>query len=69
MHAAQVAPRLLGVERAPLEEDVGRLREARGFGKHLREGEVEVRVGVVELGRDRVRAQPGRNAAGGADRA
>ena len=58
-----------GVERAALEEDVGGLGDLRRLGQHLREREVEVRVGVaVELGRHGVRAEPGRHAAGGLDR-
>ena len=65
----EVAARLRRVERAALEEDVRRLGEPRRFRQHLGEREVEVGVGVVELGRDRVGAEPGRDAAGGADRA
>ena len=63
----EVAARLVGVERAPLEEDVGRLGERGRLGQDLGEQEVEVGVGVVELGRHRVRAEPGRHAAGRAD--
>src|SRR5207248_10195230 len=37
----QVPARLLGVERVPLEEDVGGLRELRRLGEHLRKREVE----------------------------
>ena len=61
----EIAARLLGVEGAALQEDVGRLGERRRFGQHLGEREVEIRVGVVELRRDGVRAQPGRDAAAG----
>ena len=63
----QVAPCLSGVERAPLEKDVGRLRHERCVRKDLGEREVEVRVGIVELGRHRVRAEPRGNPAGGTD--
>ena len=65
----EVAARLRRVERAPLEEDVGRLGDLRRLGQHLREREVEVGVRVVELGRDGVRAEPGRHAARVRDRA
>ena len=63
----EVAPGLADVERAALEEDVGGLGERRRLGQHLGEQEVEVGVAVVELGRHGVRAEPGRDAAGGAD--
>ena len=59
----EVAARLRGVERAALEEDVRRLGELRRLRQHLGEREVEVRVGVVELGRHGVRAEPRRDAA------
>ena len=59
----------MDVERAALEEDVGGLRELRRLGQDLREQEVDVRIAVVELGRHRVRAEPRRDAARGADRA
>ena len=64
----EVAPRLRGVERAALEEDVGGLGEARRRGEHLGESEVEVLVGVVELRGNGVRPEPGRDAARGPDR-
>ena len=48
----QVAARLLGVEGSALEEDVRRFREPSRLREHLREEEVDVRVGVRELGRD-----------------
>ena len=65
----EVAARLRRVEGAALEEDVGRFRDLGSFGQHLGEREVEVRVGVGELRRDRVRAEPRRDAARVADRA
>ena len=61
----EVAARLRRVEGAALEEDVGGLGEPRGLGEHLGEREVEVGVGVVELGRHGVRAEPRRDAARG----
>ena len=64
----EIAARLLGGEGAALQEDVGRLGEGRRFGQDLGEREVEIRLGVVELRRDGMRAQPGRNAALGRDR-
>ena len=59
----EVAARLRRVERAALEEDVRRLRDPRRLGQDLGEREVEVGVGVVELGRDGVGAEPRRDAA------
>ena len=60
----EVAARLLGVERAALDEDVRRLGELGRLGQHLGEREVEVRVGLRrELRRHGVRAEPGRDAA------
>ena len=59
----EVATRLRRVERTALEEDVRRLRDSRRFGQDLGEREVEVRLGVVELGWNGVRAEPGRDAA------
>src|ERR1700722_6604220 len=68
---AQLEPRLAastekplglgGVEGTPLEEDVRGPRESRGFGQHLGEREVEIRVGVRELRWHRMRAEPGRD--------
>ena len=63
----EVAPGLSGVERTPLQEDVGGLGDLRRLREHLGEREVEVGVGIRELGRDRVRAEPGRRAARLAD--
>ena len=63
-HACEIAPRLRRVEGAALEEDVGGVGELRGRRQHLREREVEVLVRVGVLGRHRVRAEPGRGAAG-----
>ena len=65
----EVPPRLCRIERAALEEHVGRLRDRRRLGEHLGEREVEVRVRVVELRWDGVRAEPRRHTAGGSDRA
>jgi hypothetical protein len=65
----EVAPRLANVERATLEEDVGGLGDRRRLGQHLGEREVEVRVGVVELRRDGMRAEPRRHSARRGDRA
>ncbi len=59
----EVAARLGRVEGAPLEEDVGGVREPGGLREHLGEREREVRVGVRELRRNRVRAEPGRRPA------
>jgi hypothetical protein len=66
----EVATRLLDVERPPLDEDVGRLRQPGRVGKDVGEQEVDVgvRAGVRELGRDRVRPEPGRNASHSLDR-
>ena len=64
----QIATRLRGVERATLEEDIGGVCDSRRVGKHLGDGVVEVRIGVAVFGRHRVRPEPGRRAAGGADR-
>ena len=65
----EVPARLGRVEGAALEEHVGRLGELGRLGQHLGEREVEVRVGVAELRRHRVRAEPRRDAARVADRA
>ena len=43
----EVAPRLRGVERAALEEDVGGVGDGRRLRQHLGEREVEVGVGVA----------------------
>ena len=66
--SGEIAPRLVGVERATLEEDVRGLRDFRRRGEHLREGEVEVRVCVAELRRHGMRTEPRRDTAGGFDR-
>src|SRR5207342_2974967 len=59
----EIATRLRRVECAALEEDVRRLRDSRRFGKNLGEREVEVGLGVVELGWNGVGAEPRRDAA------
>jgi len=59
----EVAARLVGVERATLEKDVGRVRDLARVGQHLGQQEVDVRIAVLELGRHRVRAEPRRDAA------
>ena len=59
----QVAPRLIHIESAALEEHVGRLRNARSAGQDVGQREGEVGVGAVELRRHRVRAEPCRYAA------
>ncbi len=68
-HALEVAARLRGVEGAALEEDVGCLGDRRRLGQDLAEREVEVGVGVGELGRHRVRPEIRRRAARLTDRA
>ncbi len=68
-HASRYRRACAGVEGAALEEDVGGFRDLGCFGKHLGEREVEIRVGVCELRRDGVRAEPGRDAARVPDRA
>jgi hypothetical protein len=65
----EVPTGLLAVEGASFEEDVGGLGEVRCVREHVRQCELEVRVGVGELGRHGVRAQPRRDATGGRDRA
>ena len=67
----QVAACLRRVERPALEEDVRGLRELSRLRQHLVDEELDVRLGagVRELGRDRVRAEPGRDAARVHDRA
>ncbi len=62
------APCLGHVERASFEEHVRRVGERGRLGQHLAEREVEVRVGVRELGRHRMRAEPGRRATRGTHR-
>jgi len=57
----EVAPRLRGVERAALEEDVRGGRDLCGVAQHVCEREVEICISVLELGRHRVRAEPGRH--------
>ena len=64
----EVAPRLLGVEGAALQEHVGGVGELCGVRKHLGERELEIRVGVHELRRHSVSTEPRRCASGGADR-
>ena len=63
----EIPPCLRRVERAALEEHVGGLRELGSLREHIAQREVEIRVGVVELGRDGVGAQPRRDAARRAD--
>jgi len=57
------------VERALLQEEVSRLGDPRRLRQHLRQCEVEIRIGVGELRRHGVRAEPGRDAFLGDDRA
>ena len=64
----EIAPRLREVEGAAFEEDVGGLGQLRSRGQDLPEREVEIRICVLELGRDGVCAEPGRHAAGSGDR-
>src|SRR5439155_10654933 len=64
----EVAPGLGRVEGAALEKDICRLSQRRSVGKHLGQHEFDVLGGVVEFGRHRVRAEPGRDAPLGADR-
>ena len=59
----QVPTCLRSVERSSFEEDVGRFGERRGLWQDIRDQELDVRVCVGELGRHRVRAEPGGNAA------
>ena len=63
----QIPPRLGRVERAPLEEDVGRIGDARRLRQHLAEREVEVLVRGAELGGNGVGAEPRRDAPRRAD--
>src|SRR4029077_5046369 len=64
----EVAPGLCRIERAALEEDVGRFGHLRRFREDLGEGEVEIAVCVQVLRWYSVRAEPGRDPAGRADR-
>src|SRR5207249_8579505 len=57
----EIAPGLVGVERASLEENVGRLRDLRRGREHVGQCEVEVRVRIVELRRHGVRTEPRRD--------
>ena len=57
----EIAARLPDVERAALDEDVCGFGDLRRRRQDLGEQKVEVRVGVVELRRHRVRAQEGRD--------
>ena len=66
--SGEIAPRLVGVERATLEEDVRGLRDLRRRREHLREGEVEVRVCVPELRRHGMGTKPRRDTVGRFDR-
>ena len=59
----EVPPRLGRVEGAALEEHVACFGEQRRSRQNLVEEEVEIRVGVAELGRHGMRAKPGRDAA------
>ena len=65
----EIPPRLRRVEGSTLEEHVRRLRELGRCGQDFGEREVEVGVGVAELRRYRVRAEPRREAARLPDRA
>ena len=63
----QIPARLLDVERPPLDEHVGGDGDARRLWQHLLDHPVDVRVGIRMLGRNGVRAEPGRHAAGRAN--
>ncbi len=64
----QVAACLFHVERAVLDEDVGRDRELRRVREDLGDRPVDVRVGIRVLRRDGMRTEPRRDAAGRGDR-
>ena len=64
----EVATRLLGVERAALDEHVGGFGDPRRVREHLSQRELEIRVGVGELRWDGVSAEPRRYAPGRTDR-
>src|SRR3954452_12076142 len=64
----EVAPRLRHVEGTTLEEHVRGLGDARSFWQDFREREVEVCVGIDELGRHGMRAEPGRDSSRAGDR-
>ena len=64
----EVATCLLDVERSPLDEDVRGDRDARRVREHLGDQPVDVGIRVGMLGRDSVRAEPGRDAPGGPNR-
>ena len=64
----EITPCLCRIEGTSLEEHVGGIGNFGGRGQHLLEGEVEIGVRAVELGRDRMSAEPGRRASRRADR-
>ena len=51
----EIAPGLVDVESAPLEEDVGGVRDCRCFRQHDLERESHVGIGIRELGRNSMR--------------
>src|SRR6185436_5889221 len=63
----QVPTRLLDVERSPLDEHVGGDGDPGRLWQDVLDRPVDVYVGVRLLRWNRVRAQPGRHTAGGAD--
>ena len=65
----EVPPRLPHVEGAPFDEDVGRLGDLGRLRQDLGYGELEIRVGVIELRRQRMCAEPRRDSARARDRA
>src|SRR5205085_3356080 len=65
----EIPARLHDVERAALDEDVGSFGHLGRVRQYVGEREVEVRIRVVELRRNRVRSEPRRDAARGPDRA
>ena len=64
----EIAPRLAASKAPRSRKTSAASASSRRLRQHLRECEVEVRVGVGELRRDRVRAEPGREAARSAHR-
>ena len=64
----EIAASLRRVERAPLEEDIGRLGELRRIREHVGQKEVEIGVGAREPWRSGVRSEPGRDPTGCCDR-
>ena len=64
----EVPARMLHAERAFLHEHVCREGDPGRLGQHLGQSEVEVLVGLVELRRHRVGAEPRRTSTGVANR-